>query len=122
MSVKIKGSLPKEKAENGLGDEARDVILATPRKPVVVIAVLQTVEITQSLASLESSPVLRIDRIEQITDPSEASALIERARELSAVRTGDAPLPKPEENNDVEESHPLDESIPVIGRRKGKGA
>ena len=118
-NVKLKGTLPKDAEFNGLGKQAVEAILSEPRKPQVAIVVLQATDLNKSLANAEVQPVVRIERIELVTDAEEAGNLIGRAQALSEVRTGNTPLEVPAP---VDESA-LDFDAPanVTEIKKGKG-
>lgn len=118
-NVKLKGSLPKDEESNGLGERAADEFVDKPRLPRVAIVVLQSESITRSLATSEQVPTVRINRIELVVDPEEAAALVKRAAELSADRTGNEPL---EPFQPAEDSSALDfDDEPSNVSRFGKG-
>lgn len=108
VNAKIKGSLPKDREANGMGEEAVKAILAEPRKPVVCILVLQAEAIDQALDSGTFTPTMRITRIERVTDAEEAGDLVRRAQALSEDRTGEPSL-------DVEVESAYDETLSYSG-------
>jgi hypothetical protein len=91
-SVKLKAVLPKDDEANGLAGDKWAETFVESNAPVVVIAVLQTDEVTEKRASHSRIPKVTILRIEPVTDAGEASELIERMQALMEARNGIASL------------------------------
>lgn len=83
--TKLKATLPKETASNGLS-VIRNQLLKTPMTEHVVLVVLDCHRIVEDLDDFVRTPVARILRIEPETDPDRAVELLGRMRELAEDR------------------------------------
>lgn len=84
-STKMKATLPKDRDFNGM-HAVRERLLKDPMAEHVAIVVLDCVRITDDIDDLVRTPTVRIKRIEPITDPDRAAALLAEAVEIAEAR------------------------------------